>query len=367
MPASLTHTPLQRGGHALSLHRCLHCPHRQHSDARAGRGRCGVPAAVPDLRGRLWGRAGQRGARRLHVLRAGGPDPAGQGPRVQPARPPGAHTLAHTRRHTYLACVVGSLLTRSLRRRVIPSQRWVCARQMPFSGGFQGRANKLVDGCYSFWQGGCTVLLAELAKGKVGALAHWISEEDAAAGAAAPAGPVCLPPFSSSSPRWLALTSWHRAEDVAVREPSVARVPHGRGGPSALRAAVRPAHTRRAARQTRNVRGRAGMGWAGRCASPRCPLPSRARGRDRYHTCYCLSGLSCAQHFGNAVLGQEDRNRVVRAAAPSAPHETLSAPPDARRGGLSRLRWTLSPTCACCRCGTRSRTLRRCPAPTRRS
>jgi protein farnesyltransferase subunit beta len=27
------------------------------------------------------------------------------------------------------------------------------ARQMRFEGGFQGRANKLVDSCYSFWVG----------------------------------------------------------------------------------------------------------------------------------------------------------------------------------------------------------------------
>lgn len=27
-------------------------------------------------------------------------------------------------------------------------------RQMKLEGGFQGRTNKLVDGCYSFWQGG---------------------------------------------------------------------------------------------------------------------------------------------------------------------------------------------------------------------
>lgn len=25
---------------------------------------------------------------------------------------------------------------------------------MKLEGGFQGRTNKLVDGCYSFWQGG---------------------------------------------------------------------------------------------------------------------------------------------------------------------------------------------------------------------
>jgi protein farnesyltransferase subunit beta len=31
---------------------------------------------------------------------------------------------------------------------------WTLQRQMPLEGGFQGRTNKLVDGCYSFWVGG---------------------------------------------------------------------------------------------------------------------------------------------------------------------------------------------------------------------
>lgn len=31
--------------------------------------------------------------------------------------------------------------------------RWAINRQMRYEGGFQGRTNKLVDGCYSFWQG----------------------------------------------------------------------------------------------------------------------------------------------------------------------------------------------------------------------
>ena len=30
---------------------------------------------------------------------------------------------------------------------------------MSCEGGFQGRSNKLVDGCYSFWQGGLFPLL----------------------------------------------------------------------------------------------------------------------------------------------------------------------------------------------------------------
>jgi prenyltransferase beta subunit len=33
---------------------------------------------------------------------------------------------------------------------------------MKLEGGFQGRTNKLVDGCYSFWQGGVFPLLHNL-------------------------------------------------------------------------------------------------------------------------------------------------------------------------------------------------------------
>jgi len=36
---------------------------------------------------------------------------------------------------------------------------WAASRQMQLEGGFQGRTNKLVDGCYSFWQGGIFPLL----------------------------------------------------------------------------------------------------------------------------------------------------------------------------------------------------------------
>jgi len=37
--------------------------------------------------------------------------------------------------------------------------RWACMRQMEFAGGFQGRTNKLVDGCYSYWVGGLFPIL----------------------------------------------------------------------------------------------------------------------------------------------------------------------------------------------------------------
>uniref|UniRef100_A0A2K6SSK2 Prenyltransferase alpha-alpha toroid domain-containing protein n=1 Tax=Saimiri boliviensis boliviensis TaxID=39432 RepID=A0A2K6SSK2_SAIBB len=37
--------------------------------------------------------------------------------------------------------------------------QWVTSRQMRFEGGFQGRCNELVDGCYSFWWAGLLPLL----------------------------------------------------------------------------------------------------------------------------------------------------------------------------------------------------------------
>ncbi|VVC91524.1 unnamed protein product [Leptidea sinapis] len=45
--------------------------------------------------------------------------------------------------------------------------RWCVNRQMRLEGGFQGRTNKLVDGCYSFWQGAVfPIVSAILSQGK---------------------------------------------------------------------------------------------------------------------------------------------------------------------------------------------------------
>ena len=35
---------------------------------------------------------------------------------------------------------------------------WLGRRQLSYEGGFSGRSNKLVDGCYSFWQGGAVAI-----------------------------------------------------------------------------------------------------------------------------------------------------------------------------------------------------------------
>ncbi|CAO3670693.1 unnamed protein product [Umbelopsis ramanniana] len=43
---------------------------------------------------------------------------------------------------------------------------WCAGRQMNLEGGFQGRTNKLVDGCYSFWGAGDFPILSAALEGK---------------------------------------------------------------------------------------------------------------------------------------------------------------------------------------------------------
>lgn len=53
---------------------------------------------------------------------------------------------------------------------------------MEFEGGFQGRTNKLVDGCYSLWQGGVFPLLrssAAVSKTGSGATIDWDFDREA--------------------------------------------------------------------------------------------------------------------------------------------------------------------------------------------
>ncbi|KAG5277253.1 hypothetical protein AALO_G00115420 [Alosa alosa] len=110
--------------------------------------------------------------------------------------------------------------------------RWVTSRQMRFEGGFQGRCNKLVDGCYSFWQAGLLPLLHRAL----------YKEGDST----------------------LSLTNW-MFQQQALQEYILLCCQNPAGG----------------------------------------LLDKPGKSRDFYHTCYCLSGLSVAQHFGNRDLHHE--------------------------------------------------------------
>lgn len=57
-------------------------------------------------------------------------------------------------------CVASLLMLQSLDKADISSLlRWLTNRQMKVEGGFNGRSNKLVDSCYSYWQGASFVML----------------------------------------------------------------------------------------------------------------------------------------------------------------------------------------------------------------
>lgn len=108
--------------------------------------------------------------------------------------------------------------------------RWLVNRQMRFEGGFQGRTNKLVDGCYSFWQGGAFPLLHKV--------------------------------LFSLGKESLSMESWLFDQDALQEYILIC------------------------------------------CQDPSGGLIDKpGKHRDYYHTCYLLSGLSVAQHFGGGILG----------------------------------------------------------------
>jgi protein farnesyltransferase subunit beta len=160
--------------------------------------------------------------------------------------------------------------------------RWLTHRQGAVEGGFMGRTNKLVDGCYSFWQGGSFPLLGllmrekEKEKGEQG-------EASANEGGAA------------------------EATRAKSGDPRKQNVSDARGAPAC---ALFPAAVSRDSRDSTSLglafNSRALQGWLLLC----CQLPNGGlqdkpgKGRDHYHTCYCLSGLAVAQHFGrDGTLG----------------------------------------------------------------
>ena len=162
--------------------------------------------------------------------------------------------------------------------------RWLTHRQGAVEGGFMGRTNKLVDGCYSFWQGGSFPLLGLLMREK---------EKEKENGEQ---GEACA-------------NEGGAAETTRAKsgDPRKQNVSDARGAPAC---ALFPAAVSRDSSHSTSLglafNSRALQGWLLLC----CQLPNGGlqdkpgKGRDHYHTCYCLSGLAVAQHFGrDGTLG----------------------------------------------------------------
>ena len=131
--------------------------------------------------------------------------------------------------------------------------RWSTLRQMQSEGGFQGRTNKLVDSCYSFWQGSIPAVLLMGTNGRVGVqrVEAEVRGED-------------------------------RGEDEKGEEDEEEE------------------------REEKQDDGRLMMDQRrlqeyilGCCQQTNGGLRDKpGKSRDNYHTCYSLSGLSVAQQFG---------------------------------------------------------------------
>jgi protein farnesyltransferase subunit beta len=163
--------------------------------------------------------------------------------------------------------------------------RWLAHRQGAVEGGFAGRTNKLVDGCYSFWQGGAFpvlgLLLSALEGGKDG---------------------ETLRTDSPNAPTRWRLDADSNAADAGA--PACALFPTSPSASFESDAGLGVAFNARAL-----------QGWLLLC----CQLPNGGlqdkpgKGRDHYHTCYCLSGLSVAQHFGrDGVVGPPAANLLEK-------------------------------------------------------
>jgi protein farnesyltransferase subunit beta len=132
---------------------------------------------------------------------------------------------------------------------------WLARRQMPFEGGFSGRANKLVDGCYSFWQGGAMAIASR---------------------AIATSLPIDDDEETMDGDPWL--RQWRSNTGTANNDD------HGLPFPLLFDVTMLERYILLCAQEVHG-------GLRDKPSKP----------RDFYHTCYNLSGLSVAQHCSRLV------------------------------------------------------------------
>ncbi|KAK8710232.1 hypothetical protein V6N13_145567 [Hibiscus sabdariffa] len=152
---------------------------------------------------------------------------------------------------------------------------WVVFRQ-GVEGGFQGRTNKLVDGCYSFWQGGIFALLKRLNSTR--------GEKSIPLGDGEDSGPDSSETTASSD-----ATGKGLIEDLSQGGSHIEKGDqHDTSSRvnSKRHAKVKPLFNSLALQQyillcSQDLNG-------GLRDKP-------GKSRDHYHTCYCLSGLSVCQ------------------------------------------------------------------------
>ncbi|KAF3649287.1 Protein farnesyltransferase subunit beta [Capsicum annuum] len=161
---------------------------------------------------------------------------------------------------------------------------WVVFRQ-GVEGGFQGRTNKLVDGCYSFWQGAVAFLIQRLnlvVREQLG-LSNDLGTESA----------------DDSSDSELSAEEEHlEGTSSHVQETC----PHGKEGQENASDTIKIADTgyefiNRPIAMQPLFDSLYLQQYVLLCSQMDGGFRDKpGKGRDHYHTCYCLSGLSIAQY-----------------------------------------------------------------------
>jgi protein farnesyltransferase subunit beta len=150
---------------------------------------------------------------------------------------------------------------------------WLGRRQLSYEGGFSGRSNKLVDGCYSFWQGGAVAIASSCSDCLAGDDSDTSSDGDDS---------------DSDEDPWLARYRKRQQQSSRDESPSAPSAPptsestattHNLSFPLLYDVFLLERYILLCAQEvTGGLRDK----------------PSKPR--DFYHTCYNLSGLSIAQH-----------------------------------------------------------------------
>ena len=135
---------------------------------------------------------------------------------------------------------------------------WLLRRQMGYEGGFSGRANKLVDGCYSFWQGGALAIVS----------AHYTEAYESQSNLAS----------ANRGDIWLSAT-------VSNKETQGNNLSSQHSPMSYAMLFDKPMLQRYILLCAQDVSG----GLRDKPSKP----------RDFYHSCYNLSGLALSQHSGS--------------------------------------------------------------------
>lgn len=187
--------------------------------------------------------------------------------------------------YTFCALAALMILGESQKLNLPNLLHWAASRQMSLEGGFQGRTNKLVDGCYSFWVGALFPLLDFL-----------MSQP--------PASQVDSSSFMKGP--LLALEGEEKYSAVPSQSTQTAG--------NLLDVGLADRHKLAAASLGNCLFDSSALQ---RYVLVCCQFPSGGlvdkpgKFPDYYHTCYCLSGLSVAQHSLNPKCFGAPANMLV--------------------------------------------------------